>query len=323
MHSDLRGVVYINNSLNIKQITGNETCLESLRIAGSIHKMIRKDFQPMLKPGLNLCDLSNFINSQTRKYIKMYSKCPQYNDGIAFPPILSMSNIIAHYSPYKESKILTYDDNLKIDFGVHINGWIVDSASTIYFNPEYYTLHYATKEALYSALKIVNIDTPIDDVSSIIEEIITSYEILYKGNIIPLKVIDSCSGHNIKQYDIHGGITIPNKSTKQNSKRFTSGVYAIEPFASILSSKCMEGPERNNYRIKKEYMNLSNPLYKCFNNLIFTDSHLDYYNLYLDKNIVNIYPALHGIKGDMTCQYEHTIYLDESTKEIISKWDDY
>jgi methionyl aminopeptidase len=318
-----RGVDKINTTIEIPRITGNENCLESLRIAGSIHKMIRKEFQPMLKPGLDLINLSQFINRRTREYIKKYSSSIQYNDGIGFPPVPSMSNIIAHYSPHKISKILGYDDNLKIDFGVHVNGWIVDSSSTIYFNPEYSILHTATKEALDSALKIVGIDTPINEVSRIISEIIESYEIMYRGNYHTLKVIDGCSGHNITQYNIHGGILVPNKPSLSN-RRFTKGVYAIEPFASILSSKCMEGPERNNYCIKKKYQNNSNPLYKYFNSMIFTDSHLEHYNINnINRSMLDIYPALYGIDNDMSCQYEHTIYLDSNTKEIISKFDDY
>ena len=324
----LRGVnpitIMDDNSYNI---LGTEDCLQSLRIAGSIHKKVRRDMRPYLKPGLDLIDLSTLINNR----IRYYTNNTGYNGGIGFPPIPSMSNsdinMIAHYSPYKDKKILTYNDNLKIDFGVHVNGWIVDSSSTIYFNPEYDILNIATKDALNSALKIVGIDSNINDVSSIIEEVITSYEIFYKNKTHTLKVIDDCGGHCIKQYNIHGGIHIANKPVG-NKQRFTKGIYAIEPFATIMNSKIYDGNERNNYRIKPSHHNDRNPLYKLFNYLIFSDSHLEYYNInniddYIKKGMIDIYPSVYGMKGDMSCQYEHTVYLDENIKEVISQSDDY
>jgi len=312
----VRGINTINY-IPIPEIKDDLNCLESLRIVGSIHKNIRKDMYSMLKPGLDIMDLSNFINKQTRHYTKDIG----YNGGIGFPPILSMSNCIAHYSPYNK-KILGKNDNLKIDFGVHVNGWIVDSAFTIHFNPELDILSIATKDAIDNALKIVGVDTPINDVSSIINEIVESYEIKYKGSLHQLKVIDGLLGHNILQYNIHGGISVPNKPSN-NTKRFQPGIYAIEPFVSIIDSSCVEGSERNNYRIKPEYRNNCH-LYKHFNNLIFSDNHLKYYNVNIENySMIDIYPALYGKDGDMSCQYEHTVYLDENIKEIISQSSDY
>ena len=314
----VRGINQIQEYIPIPEITDNLNCLDSLRIAGSIHKNIRKDIYGILKPGLDIMDLSNIIN----KRIRHYTKNTGYNCGIGFPPILSMSNIIAHYSPYKK-KLLGWNDNLKIDFGIHVNGWIVDSACTIHFNPELDILSIATKDAIDNALKIVGVDTPINDVSSIINEIIESYEIKYKGSTHQLKVIDGLFGHNILQYNIHGGISIPNKPSN-NTKRFQPGIYAIEPFVSIIDSSYVEGNEKNNYRIKSEYKNIC-PLYKHFNNLIFSDNHLKYYNTTIENyiNMIDIYPVLYGKDNDISCQYEHTVYLDENIKEIISQSTDY
>lgn len=338
MNIQVRGINHSTNIDNniIPTITGDENCIESLRKAGTIHKMIRHDMKNLLKPGMKLYTLSCYINDRIRYYINYYkTNKKQYNDGIAFPPILSMSHIIAHYSPYlNDNMVLNYNDNLKIDFGVHVNGWIVDSACTIYFNPEYYTLNLATKDALDSALKIVGIDTPIDDISNIISEIIESYEILYNNEIHQLKVINGLSGHSINQYDIHSGITIPNKiMQKSNNLRFTKGIYAIEPFVSILDSTIhmsqrFDSFDSNNYRIKNQYKNQCNDLFENFNNLIFSDSHLSHYNInnikyYTDMNMIELYPTIYGNTNDMSCQYEHTIYIDEDIKEIISKSYDY
>lgn len=324
MYCDIRGIGDIPPYNTIPIITGKENSLESLRKAGIIHKMIRRDIRPILKPGLNLYDLANYINERTRYYVRK-SNIMQCNDGIAFPPVLSRNNVIAHYSPNKIDKVtIQCNDNLKVDFGVHVNGWIVDSAFTFYFNAEYYTLHQATKEALDSAIKLVGIDQPINDVSSVISEIIESYEIIYQNDIHSLKVIDGLGGHNILQYNIHGGMHVPNKPNILNRERFGKGIYAIEPFTSILDSRIIEGTSICNYRLKQNLKELCPIIYEKFNNLIFSDSHLEHYNIHnMDMNMISLYPPLEGIKGDMSCQYEHTIYLGDNIKEVISKSTDY
>ena len=44
----------------------------------------------------------------------------------------------AHYSPnYGDEVVLGKDDVCKIDFGVHVKGYLIDSAFTVAFNPIY------------------------------------------------------------------------------------------------------------------------------------------------------------------------------------------
>jgi methionyl aminopeptidase len=50
--------------------------------------------------------------------------------------------------------ILQYDDVLKIDFGVHVNGRIVDSAFTVAANPVYNNLLAAVKSATNAGLRV-------------------------------------------------------------------------------------------------------------------------------------------------------------------------
>ncbi len=42
-----------------------------------------------------------------------------------------------------------------------------------------------------------------------------------------------------------------------------------------------------------------------------------------DSGIVDAYPPLCDIKGSYTAQYEHTILLKPTSKEIVSKGEDY
>jgi methionyl aminopeptidase len=48
-----------------------------------------------------------------------------------FPTGVSLNQIAAHYTSNPGDKtVLKYDDVLKLDFGTHVNGYIVDSAFT-------------------------------------------------------------------------------------------------------------------------------------------------------------------------------------------------
>jgi methionine aminopeptidase len=50
---------------------------------------------------------------------------------------------------------------------------------------------------------------------------------------------------------------------------------------------------------------------------------LTIYIFYLYTGILDAYPPLCDIKGCYTAQFEHTIVLRPTCKEIISKGDDY
>lgn len=319
MFKKFRGVnkLHISNLNKIPMITGSESEKDSYIIAGNIHKNIRFDIQNNLKIGTSIFELSELINTKIRKYCRDVG----VNGGVAFPPVLSVNECIAHYSPTKQTDIiLKYNDNVKIDFGVHVNGYIVDSAFTIYFNKDYDEIHKACKEALYEGLKYVKIDGYIKDCSKAIQEVINSYD---------FEIIKGVNGHSIDRYNVHGNVNINNHYTNNltnyfsNNNRFKKGAYAIEPFISYKNNFFYNGDNSNNYRVS----NKNTKLYKYFNNLIFTDSHIKYYkvnNIFQkEKHNLYNYPPLYINKGDIGVQYEHTIYINNEKSINISKGFDY
>ena len=87
--------------------------------------------------------------------------------GIAFPTGCSLNFIAAHYSPNSgDNTILEYDDVCKIDFGTQVDGWIIDSAFTVAFNPKYDNLLIATKEATEAGIRAAGIDVRLGDVGA-------------------------------------------------------------------------------------------------------------------------------------------------------------
>lgn len=78
--------------------------------------------------------------------------------GLGFPTGLSLNNCVAHYTPNPGQRevVLDSSDVMKVDFGVHINGWIVDSAFTMSFDPTYDNLLAAVKDATDTGIKVTN-----------------------------------------------------------------------------------------------------------------------------------------------------------------------
>lgn len=76
--------------------------------------------------------------------------------GMAFPTGLCLNNIAAHWTPNPGGKEILFqqDDVLKVDFGVHVNGRIVDSAFTVAPNYVYDNLLAAAKAATNIGLRV-------------------------------------------------------------------------------------------------------------------------------------------------------------------------
>lgn len=59
---------------------------------------------------------------------------------------------------------MTVNDVCKIDFGVHVKGYLIDSAFTVAFDHKYKPLLEAVKEATFTGIKSAGIDVRLCDV---------------------------------------------------------------------------------------------------------------------------------------------------------------
>ena len=81
-----------------------------------------------------------------------------------------MNNVAAHFSPNPgDTTVLAYDDVMKIDFGTHINGRIIDTAFTVAFNPTYDKLLEAVKDATNTGVSGAGIDVRIGELGGLIQ----------------------------------------------------------------------------------------------------------------------------------------------------------
>ncbi|MEJ2295213.1 MAG: M24 family metallopeptidase [Candidatus Lokiarchaeota archaeon] len=97
--------------------------IESLKKAGKIAQEVKKYIKPKIKKDENVFQL---VESTETKIKELGGDC-------AFPVNLSINNIAAHYtSPLKDDNLVIQSgDIVKLDLGVHVEGYIVDTAFTV------------------------------------------------------------------------------------------------------------------------------------------------------------------------------------------------
>lgn len=335
---ELRHLAVVNNM--------NDTFLSDYRKAAEVHRQVRQYAQTIAKPGISLSKLAQEIEDSVRALVghQGIETGDALKAGIAFPTGLCLNNIAAHWTPNPGGKdiILQQDDVLSIDFGVHVDGRIVDSAFTLAFNPVYDNLLAAVRAATNTGLKEAGIDARMDHISEVMQEVMESYEVVLNGKTHPVKAISSLSGHNILRYKIHGDKQVPFVKTRTSQRMEEGDVFAIETFGSTGKGRVRDevgvyGYSRNeNVSAAGVHLASAKSLLKSidenFGTLPFSRNHLERvgiknYHLgmrpLIANGIVECYAPLVDVPGSYVAQFEHTVLLRPNCKEVISRGIDY
>jgi methionyl aminopeptidase len=127
------------------------------RKGAEIHRQVRQYAQKSIKPGQSLTEIAELIENSVRALSGHpgLEEGDNLKGGVGFPTGLSINSCAAHYTPNAGNKmVLKEADVMKVDFGVHINGRIVDSAFTMTFDPVYDNLLAAVKDATNTGVKV-------------------------------------------------------------------------------------------------------------------------------------------------------------------------
>jgi len=310
-----------------------------IRQAAEAHRQTRQHIQRWVKPGMKMIDICEELEKTSRALIAENG----LEAGLAFPTGCSRNHVAAHYTPNAgDTTVLEYDDVVKMDFGTHIKGRIIDCAWTLSFNPKFDPLLKGVQEATEIGIKTAGIDARLCDVGAAIQEVMESHEIELEGQTYQVKSIRNLNGHSISPYQIHSGKTVPIIKGGETTVMEENEFYAIETFGSTGKGHVHEDMECSHYmknfdvghvplRLQKS-KTLLNTINKNFGTLAFCRRWLDRLgeSRYLmalkdlgEKGIVDPYPPLVDIKGCYTAQYEHTILLRPTCKEVISRGTDY
>merc|ERR1711970_224785 len=287
-----------------------------IRQAAEAHMQTRQHIQRWVKPGMKMIDICEELEKTSRALIAENG----LEAGLAFPTGCSRNHVAAHYTPNAgDTTVLEYDDVVKMDFGTHIKGRIIDCAWTLTFNDKFDPLTKGVQEATEMGIKSAGIDARLCDIGAAVQEVMESHEIELDGKVYQVKSIRNLNGHSISPYQIHSGKTVPIIKGGETTMMEENEFYAIETFGSTGKGHVHEDMECSHF-------------IKNFGTLAFCRRWLDRlgetrYLMALkdlaEKGIVDQYPPLCDVKGSYTAQFEHTILLRPTCKEVISRGTDY
>jgi methionyl aminopeptidase len=244
--------------------------LSDYRQAAEIHSQVRQYAQShLIKPGATLLSIANGIEDTVRALCghQGLDEGDALKAGMGFPTGLCLNNVAAHWTPNPGQKdvVLGKEDVLKVDFGVHVGGRIVDSAFTVAFDHTYDNLLASVKDATNTGIKVsafqickvsiltnvqeAGIDARMSDIGAAIQEVMESYEVEIGGKTFPVKAVRNITGHDIKRYHIHGGKQIPFIKNNNRDKMEEGEVFAIETFGSTGTGRLDDGVSVEGYTL--------------------------------------------------------------------------
>ncbi len=316
--------------------------VNDVRRAAEVHRRVRRFVtSEVAKPGTPMTELCERLEDRVRALIE----ADGLNAGIAFPTGCSLNHVAAHWTPNAGDKtVLQYGDVMKLDFGTHVGGRIIDCAFTVAFDPKFDPLLAAVKEATNAGIREAGVDVRLSDIGAAVQEVMESHEVELDGKTHTVKAIRNLNGHSIGPYQIHAGKSVPIvKGSGETDKMEEGEFFAIETFGSINGKAVVrEDLECSHYMKNFDAgrvplrtagaKKLLASIDRNFGTLAFCRRYLDRageqkYGMGLkqlcDAGVVDAYPPLVDAKGSYVAQYEHTIYLHPTRKEVLSRGEDF
>lgn len=190
---------------------------EKFRQSGRIACAARDLGASMIEPGRPLRAVVEAVEAETLRL----------GGSPAFPAQTSRNHIAAHYCPSPSDELLYEEgDMVKLDVGVEVEGYVSDTATTIYLGDDerMAALSRAPALALERAIEVIGPGVPIVDVSTALEETITA---------AGFRPVYNLTGHGVDRWTVHCAPQIPaSPDPRQRDVARPGMVLAIEPFAT-------------------------------------------------------------------------------------------
>jgi len=294
--------------------------LEKYRQAGEIAAEVREEMRRYVKEGMRIIEICEKAESLIEKK----------GGKPAFPCNISVNEIAAHYtSPPGDERIIPKGAVVKIDVGVHIDGYIADTATTVSFNPQYRELVKTAEEALNKGIEYVRAGASSSGFGALIQKTIVE-----RG----FKPISNLTGHSIGRYLIHSGKSLPNVPHFFGFKFKEGDIFALEPFVTLADAagKVENGDLVTIFRFHKKKKvkgvhakKLLLFIESNFRTLPFAERWLvgvvpkQSYNsafkeLLSSKSLMS-YPIFVEASKKVVAQAEHTVYVKKNGCEILTE----
>ncbi len=285
--------------------------------AGKIHYEVCERSRKLIKPGASLLAIAEAIEKDIASYPEA---------SLAFPVNLQLNNEV-HYSPLPgDTRTISKEDIIKVDVGVHVEGYIADGAYTIALNKDYQDMVDFTEKVLRDTLTGLKPGMKVSEIGK-------RLDMHMKGS--KYKLIQNLMGHQVQQWDLHSTKSVfvyesDSKHTLEPGEAFaieifiTDGVGFIKssPQAVIYAMKRKQAPVRD-----MKVRTLCKTILDKRKHLPFTEryvvghlkcSRVEFLNLKRSGNIME-YPILVEVPGSKIAQFEDIIYIDTDKVIITTK----
>lgn len=287
--------------------------------AGNIAAKVREQMRRVVSEGTLVIDICEKAESLIR----------ESGGKPAFPCNVSINEVAAHYSsPPLDKKAIPENSIVKVDVGVHVDGYIADTAVTVCLDPEHENLTRAAEEALETAIKLLRPGLSIARFGSAIQKSIQKWG---------LKPISNLTGHKISRFSLHAGKALPNVFHLSTSRVKVGEIYAVEPFVttSEAAGRVIRAREAYIFRFVKRKSSktehakqLLNYIEKNFRTLPFSERWLDgcvpsdhysaAFSELLSSKSLMAYPVFTEASGKRVAQAEHTVVITKDGCRVLT-----
>ena len=290
--------------------------------AGKIAAKVRREGALKLsKPDTSFLEVMDFCEEKIKKL----------GGQIAWAQ-MAVNDTAAHFCPEEnEPAVSKKGDVIKVDIGVHIDGYIADNAMTVEVGQpdKYRDLVKAAQNALKAAIKLVEPGRQLWELGE---------AQLSEAEALGFTTVKNLSGHTIERYKVHAGISIPSFNNKDKTELKEDWQIAIEPFVTDGHGMIREKGNSTVFMMNKDkgvrspYAKKIIDFVKPFNGLPFTTRWLTRkfgkggtalgLRELKQSNIIQSYPPLAEISGGMVAQFEHSMIVKDKPLVYTRHQDD-
>jgi methionyl aminopeptidase len=297
----------------------DEEALEKFRLSGKILRETREEMRGYVRENMAIIDVCEKAEGLIR----------EKGGKPAFPCNVSVNEVAAHYtSPPGDVSKIPGNSVVKVDIGVHVDGYVTDTAFTACFNPEYEAMVETAKIALKAAIENVEGDVSPSKIGGVIENAIRN-----RG----YKPIQNLTGHSVGRYLIHAGTSIPNVHQVSFGKLRAGELYAIEPFVTVREAggAVEDYPQKTIFRLVKtksaksqQTKQLLKFIEESFRTLPFAErwligvlpreEHTEAFKELLATKSIMGYPVFVEVTRKTVAQAEHTVLVKEGGCDVLT-----
>ena len=288
--------------------------------AGNIAAQVKREGAARFVAGAQCVELMDYCE---KRIIEL-------GGGIAWAQ-MAINDVAAHYCPKEDdTKVLEEGEVVKIDIGVHIDGYIADNAMTVEIGSsnKYKDMIKASQNALKAAIKLIEPGRHLWELGE---------AQFSEAQALGFTTVTNLCGHTLDQYKVHSGVSIPTYNNKDKTQIQEGWQVAIEPFVTDGRGLIKEKGEATIFMVDK-LKGVRSPYARKILDFVKPQMGLPFTTRWLTRKfgkggtalgmrelqrsgIVHNYPPLCEVSQKMVTQFEHSMIVGKKA-EVYTRHED-